>query len=165
SLRSRGHLGLHVCRRMHQGLSEARGSSRGHSALQTEGDPGVAEGVFPAAGGAMNELPPYTEYHPRWYRRRISTYWWLQRRSYVAFILRELSSLFVAWLVVFLLLLIHAVSLGNSQYQQFLAWCATPWLSNSTRNCDSRPSTTSPPGSLQVPNRILSLGSSKEGSS
>jgi fumarate reductase subunit C len=76
----------------------------------------------------MSELPSYTEYHPRWYRRRISTYWWLQRRAYVAFILRELSSLFVAWLVVFLLLLIHAVSQGNAQYQQFLAWCATPWL-------------------------------------
>ena len=29
----------------------------------------------------------------------MSTYWWLERRSYLAFILRELSSIFVAWFV------------------------------------------------------------------
>ncbi len=37
----------------------------------------------------------YTPFHPRWYRARVSTYWWLKRRSYFVFILRELSSLFV----------------------------------------------------------------------
>jgi len=72
--------------------------------------------------------PGYTEYHPRWYRAPVSTYWWLQRRSYLIFILRELSSVFVAWFVVFLLLLIRAVSQGNEEYQQFLAWAATPWV-------------------------------------
>ena len=33
----------------------------------------------------------YTEYHPRWLRPHISTYWWLRKRSYFAFILREIS--------------------------------------------------------------------------
>jgi len=70
----------------------------------------------------------YTEYHPRWYRTRVSTYWWLQQRTYLIFILRELSSVFVAWFVVFLLLLIRAVSQGNAEYQQFLDWAATPWV-------------------------------------
>ena len=37
----------------------------------------------------------YTEFHPRWYRRRVSTYWWLKQRSHLAFILRELSAIFV----------------------------------------------------------------------
>ncbi len=66
------------------------------------------------------------DYHPRWYRPRVSTYWWLQRRSYFAFILRELSSIFVAWGVVYLLVLIRAVSRGASQYQEFLTWSGKP---------------------------------------
>ena len=33
----------------------------------------------------------YADYHPRWLRPQVSTYWWLERRSYFVFILRELS--------------------------------------------------------------------------
>jgi fumarate reductase subunit C len=54
--------------------------------------------------------------------------WWLGRRSYTAFILRELSSVFVAWFVVYLLLLVRAVGQGAAQYQQFLDWSANPLL-------------------------------------
>ena len=68
----------------------------------------------------------YTPYHPRWFRPPVSTYWWLRRRSYLAFILRELTSIFVAWFVVYLLLLIRAVSRGAEAYQQFLSWAAHP---------------------------------------
>ena len=71
-------------------------------------------------------MKPYTEYHPRWLRPRVSTYWWLQRRAYLKFILRELSSVFVAWFVVFLLLLVRAVSQGAPAYEQFLQWAAHP---------------------------------------
>jgi len=74
----------------------------------------------------MSEKAAYTEYHPRWLRPRMSTYWWLQRRGYVVFILRELSSIFVAWFVVYLLLLVRAVSQGGSSYQQFLRWSGRP---------------------------------------
>lgn len=74
----------------------------------------------------MSGKAAYTEYHPRWLRPRMSTYWWLQRGGYVAFILRELSSVFVAWFVVYLLLLVRAVSQGGSSYQQFLRWSGHP---------------------------------------
>ena len=74
----------------------------------------------------MSEPPFYTEYHPRWFRTRLSTYWWLGRRSYLAFILRELSSIFVGWFAVFLLLLVRAVSQGESRYQEFLGWSGRP---------------------------------------
>jgi fumarate reductase subunit C len=74
----------------------------------------------------MTESPAYTQYHPRWFRPRVSTYWWLGRRSYLAFILRELSSIFVAWFVVYLLLLVRAVSEGESSYRQFLSWSGRP---------------------------------------
>ncbi len=67
----------------------------------------------------------YTPYHPRWLRVRVSTYWWLKRWSYLAFILRELSSIFVAWGVLYLLLLVRAVSRGDAAYRQFLDWSAT----------------------------------------
>jgi fumarate reductase subunit C len=74
----------------------------------------------------MNDDPVYTAYHPRWSRPRMSTYWWLERRSYLIFILRELSSVFVAWFVVYLLLLVHAVSHGDTTYHQFLGWSGGP---------------------------------------
>ena len=74
----------------------------------------------------MTERPGYTDYHPRWLRRRPSTYWWLERRAYLAFITRELSSIFIAWFVVYLLLLVRALSRGATSYEQFLAWSRHP---------------------------------------
>lgn len=74
----------------------------------------------------MSDSQVRTPYHPRWLRPRMSTYWWLTRRAYLAFIVRELSSIFVAWFVVYLLMLIHAVTEGAADYQQFLAWSARP---------------------------------------
>ena len=74
----------------------------------------------------MSGQPAYTAHHPRWIRTRVSTYWWLRRGSYLAFILRELSSIFVGWFVVYLLMLVRAVSRGPSEYQTFLAWSGTP---------------------------------------
>src|SRR5262249_57601952 len=50
------------------------------------------------------------------------------RRSYLVFVLRELSSVFVAWSVVFLLLLVHAVSQGGAAYQRFLNLSGNPWM-------------------------------------
>jgi fumarate reductase subunit C len=80
----------------------------------------------------MNQPPAYTEYHPRWYRPRVSTYWWLGRWPYVMFILRELSSVFVAWSVVYLLLLVRATARGPDSYREFLDWSGSPglWLLN-----------------------------------
>jgi fumarate reductase subunit C len=72
----------------------------------------------------MTEPINYSDYHPRWIRRRTSTYWWLGSLSYLAFILRELSSIFVAWFVVYLLMLIRAIGQGEGGYQDFLAWSA-----------------------------------------
>jgi fumarate reductase subunit C len=74
----------------------------------------------------MNDAAGYTPHHPRWLRPRVSTYWWLGRRSYLAFILRELSSVFIAWFVVYFLLLVRAVARGAPAYQEFLSWSANP---------------------------------------
>jgi fumarate reductase subunit C len=70
-------------------------------------------------------IPAYTEYHPRWLRQPVSTYWWLHKWSYAAFILREASCIPVAWFVVYLLMLVSAVDGGDAAYREFLAWSAT----------------------------------------
>src|SRR5438094_8162292 len=64
----------------------------------------------------------YTEYHPRWYGTHVSTWWWLARWPYLKFILREISSVFVAWVVVVLLLQSLALSHGRDAYARFENW-------------------------------------------
>jgi fumarate reductase subunit C len=64
----------------------------------------------------------------RLYRQPISRLWWLRRPSYLLFILRELSSVFVAWFVAYLLVLVYAVGEGASSYQRFLDWSANPFV-------------------------------------
>jgi fumarate reductase subunit C len=67
-----------------------------------------------------------TSHNPRLLRPTISRGWWLHRRTYFMFMMRELSCVFVAWFVVYLLLLVRAVTQGDASYQQFLAWSAGP---------------------------------------
>jgi fumarate reductase subunit C len=62
------------------------------------------------------------------YRRPVPKLWWLRKRSYFVFVMRELSSLFVAWLVLQLLLLVRAVSRGEAAYADHLDWAASPWV-------------------------------------
>jgi len=62
------------------------------------------------------------------YRRPISVWWWTRKRTYFLFVMRELSSLFIAWLVLYLLLLIRAVGRGEAAYADFLDRASSPWL-------------------------------------
>lgn len=74
----------------------------------------------------MTGTPIYHDYHPRWLRKRVSTYWWLERLPYTVFILREISSVFVAWFVVYLLILVGAIGRGRESYDHFMRWSAHP---------------------------------------
>jgi fumarate reductase subunit C len=65
---------------------------------------------------------------PRPYRARMPILWWLRRRSYLLFVAREMSSVFVAWFVVYLLLLVRAVGQGEDSYRRFLDWSANPFV-------------------------------------
>jgi succinate dehydrogenase subunit C len=62
----------------------------------------------------------------RAYRQPVDRYWWARRRSYLLFTLREISCVFVAWFVVYLLLLVHAIGAGRDSYMRFLDWSANP---------------------------------------
>jgi fumarate reductase subunit C len=74
----------------------------------------------------MSAEPHYTLYHPRWYRRRVSVWWWLQNRSYAGFVLRELTSVFVALFAVVSLWQLRALAQGPEAYERFLARLGTP---------------------------------------
>ena len=74
----------------------------------------------------MSTESRYTLYHPRWYRRRVSVWWWLQKRSYTGFVLRELTSVFVAFFAVVSLWQLRALAQGPEAYGQFLARLKTP---------------------------------------
>ena len=74
----------------------------------------------------MSAEPLYTRYHPRWYRRRVSVWWWLQKGSYTAFVLRELTSVFVAFFAVVYLWQLRALAQGPEAYGQFLGRLRTP---------------------------------------
>ncbi|WP_129666606.1 fumarate reductase subunit C [Phytoactinopolyspora endophytica] len=56
----------------------------------------------------------------------MSLWWWARKRSYTLFILRELSSVFVAWFVLFTLLTVWSVARGEERYEQFLDFASNP---------------------------------------
>ena len=62
------------------------------------------------------------------YRRPISIWWWTKKRTYFMFVMRELSSLFIAWFVVYLLMFVRAVGESEAAYDDFLDRAASPWL-------------------------------------
>jgi fumarate reductase subunit C len=62
------------------------------------------------------------------YRRRLSTYWWTKRWPYLRFILREISSVFVAWFVLLTLMQVAALGGGAETYSDFERWLARPWV-------------------------------------
>ena len=74
----------------------------------------------------MSDLSHYTPYHPRWYRRPMSVWWWLKNRAYARFVVRELTSVFVAFFAMLFLWQLRAVARGPDAYAQFTARLKTP---------------------------------------
>lgn len=62
------------------------------------------------------------------YRRPVSVWWWLRKPTYVLFVLRELSSIFIAWLVAYLVVMIFAIGRGVGSYQHFMDWAGSAWV-------------------------------------
>jgi fumarate reductase subunit C len=75
----------------------------------------------------MSGLPQHhTAYHPRWYRRRMSVWWWLKNVAYTKFVLREVTSVFVAFFAMLYLWQLRAVAEGPDAYARFMAQLKTP---------------------------------------
>jgi len=76
----------------------------------------------------MTDQAARTEFHPRWYRKRLSTWWWLGEWHYLTFILRELTSLAVAWFVGLTLFQLNALRHGPEDYAHFTNRLQSPFL-------------------------------------
>lgn len=76
--------------------------------------------------GSASAQAPGLGFQARLLRPRVSLFWWAERRSYLVFVLRELTSVFVAWFVAYLLLLAISVGQGPDAYRGFLDWSAMP---------------------------------------
>jgi len=76
----------------------------------------------------MKEAPAYTLYRPKWYRTRVSTYWWAKQWGSFKFILRELSSIAVGYVVLLLLLLIWTLIQGPEAYAELQSWLKSPFI-------------------------------------
>jgi fumarate reductase subunit C len=57
---------------------------------------------------------------------RISVWWWLKNRAYTKFVLRELTSVFVAFFAMLYLWQLRALAAGPDAYAQFVARLKTP---------------------------------------
>ena len=74
----------------------------------------------------MSHLPRYRKYYPKLYRKRVPIFWWVHKWVHMRFILRELTSVFVAFYCIVLLLHVRAVAAGPEAYAAFLDWLASP---------------------------------------
>ncbi len=80
------------------------------------------------AGGPSVDRAFYTRYHPKWYRRRMPIFWWLGRAAYTKFVVRELTSVAVAYGVLLLMAWSWSVGRGAEAYAAFLDWLSRPWV-------------------------------------
>ena len=71
-------------------------------------------------------MATYTSHPPKGYRVHMSTYWWLGRWPYLKFILREISSVFVAWFVIETLMQISALIDGPAAYAEMQDFFRNP---------------------------------------
>lgn len=65
---------------------------------------------------------------PQTYRPKPSIFWWLRKRSYLLFALRELSSVFAAWFVAVTIVFAWSVAGGPDRYERFLDVMSNPIL-------------------------------------
>ncbi len=62
------------------------------------------------------------------YQRRVAPTWWLRNRAYFLFIVRELTSVFIAAYLILFLLLLYQLSVGREAYEAYLRFLATPGM-------------------------------------
>lgn len=70
----------------------------------------------------------YTRYRPQPYLRRMPIFWWLRKAAYTKFIVRELTSLAVAYGAVLLLILAGSAARGPEAFDGVVAWLGRPWV-------------------------------------
>lgn len=61
-------------------------------------------------------------------KQPVPVWWWTRKPTYFLFVMRELSSIFVAWYIGFLLAMVHAVSNGPAAYERFVDDAGAWWV-------------------------------------
>jgi len=62
------------------------------------------------------------------YRRPIPPTWWLANRAYFLFMVRELTSVFIAAYLVLFLLMLQKLAAGREAYEAYLRFLAQPGM-------------------------------------
>ena len=74
----------------------------------------------------MSDRVQYTPYHPKWYRRNVSVWWWLEHWVFARFVLREITSVAVGFFAFLYLWQLRALVKGPDAYAQFLDLLKSP---------------------------------------
>ncbi len=62
------------------------------------------------------------------YHRSMRSTWWLSSRAYALFMVRELTSVFIAAYLMLFLLMLHKLAVGREAYEAYLRFLATPGM-------------------------------------
>ena len=74
----------------------------------------------------MAFLPPGRDECAGHLPQPVSRLWWTKKRTYFLFVMRELSSIFVAWFAVFLMVMVLPSDVARPPTSAFLDWAASP---------------------------------------
>jgi fumarate reductase subunit C len=100
-----------------QYLSQERRSGGRHPAEQDFRLAGLVQGAAAAGSEPMSRRP---------YVRTVKPNWWLGQRRYVAYMVRELTSLFVGLYCVLLVVGLFRLAQGRAAWEGFVAALSTP---------------------------------------
>ena len=71
-------------------------------------------------------MPQYQQFELKPLRPEMKAYWYFDCWHYLRFILREVSSIFVGWFAVIILLQLNALTAGPAAYANIQQWMAMP---------------------------------------
>ncbi len=72
--------------------------------------------------------PTYKRFRPSAYHPSMALTWWMKKPSYLLYILRELTAVFVAAYAIILLLTVRALSQGGEAWDTWLATLQRPGM-------------------------------------
>ena len=74
----------------------------------------------------MDSSSEYSLHHPKWHRDSKPIFWWVRNWASIAFILRELTSVAVAYFAVLLILVYRALQSGPEAYAALMSLLSHP---------------------------------------
>ena len=74
----------------------------------------------------MSINPDYSKYHPKWFRKSMPIFWWTRKWVHMKFILRELTSVAVAYSAFLLLMIVRALNEGSEHYFEVMEMFKSP---------------------------------------